>query len=296
MYETGFKDFFEIDMFDKKTVLTAGGYDVHPLANIVPLSEDFDRLAKSINDDGLNLPIVMYDGKIIDGRRRAIACKSIGKTPRIDDIFDPLKPLTEAELYKKVLAYNNRRNLLKAQEAMVAAYQTQANRHIDLGYKQADMFAKEVFNISPTTYKKARYVLKHDKKTAANIFETGYGFFVGDKPETLSRAFDRLKNVENEIQNTFKESSLPSDTILEDKVVELEAELKELKFEAEECKRNSILLDALTKEVKKLVSPDIWKEAIEKVDNQLYNEVSEDTCDSEEDFKEPSDEAKRAFR
>ncbi|MDX9763263.1 MAG: hypothetical protein RBT82_14545, partial [Desulfomonilia bacterium] len=41
-----------------------------------------DELAESIRTEGLYLPIVLYEGKILDGRNRYLACKIAGVEPR----------------------------------------------------------------------------------------------------------------------------------------------------------------------------------------------------------------------
>lgn len=57
--------------------------EFHPLANVFPLMEgvDFDELVESIKASGQLEPIIMFEGKILDGRNRARACKSAGVTP-----------------------------------------------------------------------------------------------------------------------------------------------------------------------------------------------------------------------
>ena len=48
----------------------------HPLSETFPLmeGEDFKKLKYDIMDNGLREPIVLYEGKILDGRNRYNAC------------------------------------------------------------------------------------------------------------------------------------------------------------------------------------------------------------------------------
>lgn len=55
-------------------------FEFHPLANLFPLIEDrlLDELAADIKANGLHDPIDIYQGKILDGRNRYLACKAAG--------------------------------------------------------------------------------------------------------------------------------------------------------------------------------------------------------------------------
>ena len=65
----------------------------HPLADLLPTISDTDltALAEDIAANGLNHPIVMHDGMILDGRHRYRACRQVGVTPRFRE-FDGVSP------------------------------------------------------------------------------------------------------------------------------------------------------------------------------------------------------------
>jgi ParB-like chromosome segregation protein Spo0J len=61
--------------------------DDHPIAAGYPAMTpaEYRRLLESIKNDGLEVPIVRYEGKILDGRHRYRACVEAGVEPRFED-------------------------------------------------------------------------------------------------------------------------------------------------------------------------------------------------------------------
>ncbi len=89
----------------------------HPLAQIFPLMEgvSFRDLVEDIRVNGLREPVVLLDGKILDGRNRYRAAQAaqIGARFRTYDGKDPLAFVISANLH--------RRHLDASQRAMIAA-------------------------------------------------------------------------------------------------------------------------------------------------------------------------------
>ncbi len=68
------------------------GYETHPAADLFPMLDDerAASLAASIELNGQRDPIVLFEGKILDGRNRARACAKLGLTPKaIPFVGDP---------------------------------------------------------------------------------------------------------------------------------------------------------------------------------------------------------------
>jgi hypothetical protein len=89
----------------------------HPLAELFPRLPDGEiaLLADDICTNGLNHPIVLYEGKILDGRNRLAACLFGQLEPTFTDYAgtDPLGFVLSENL--------RRRHLTESQRAMVAA-------------------------------------------------------------------------------------------------------------------------------------------------------------------------------
>jgi hypothetical protein len=92
-------------------------YPYHELCRMFPpcSPEELEGLRESIEKQGLLEPIVLLDGKILDGRNRASACMMLGIEPTTVE-FDGDNPVAF------VLAKNlNRRHLNESQRAMIAS-------------------------------------------------------------------------------------------------------------------------------------------------------------------------------
>lgn len=102
----------------------------HPYADVFPLLEGapFDELAADIEARGLLEKIVLYDGKILDGRNRFLACRKAKITPAY-------RKYTGKDPLGFVVSLNvQRRHLTESQRAMAAAkiatLQTGTNQHL----------------------------------------------------------------------------------------------------------------------------------------------------------------------
>jgi len=97
----------------------------HPLAGRFPLleGEEFDSLKASIHDHGLRVPIVLFQGMILDGRNRYQACRGLRIEPKTEEFVG-----TEAEAAVLSDVLNlERRHLTREQKRAVIAYKLKQN-------------------------------------------------------------------------------------------------------------------------------------------------------------------------
>ena len=95
-------------------------YEFHPFADVFPLliSHDIDNLIKDIEHSGQREPIILYDGKILDGRNRYRACIHLG----IEPIFTESTAKDDEEALSESVSRNlSRRHLTPNQRAVAGA-------------------------------------------------------------------------------------------------------------------------------------------------------------------------------
>lgn len=87
-------------------------YEIHPAAEIFPyMAEDqFKGLVEDIRENGLLEPIVLFEGKIIDGRNRLRACKEAGVEPNFVEVqdVDPTNFVISRNLHRRHLTIAQR--------------------------------------------------------------------------------------------------------------------------------------------------------------------------------------------
>ncbi len=91
---------------------------IHPFALMFPqmTDEEISALAKDIRKNGLVHPILMFEGKILDGRNRYLACQKAGIKPKTENFTG-----TRTEAFERVISLNfTRRHLTTPQKAVLA--------------------------------------------------------------------------------------------------------------------------------------------------------------------------------
>lgn len=156
----------------------------HKFSEIFPLIEgaDFDALVADIKEYGLREKIVVYQGKVLDGRNRFLACQKAKVRP-LQRKFTG----TDADALAFVISANmQRRHLTEAQRAMAAAriatLQKGANQHASRdassqsnasqdALTQGD--AAQQMDVSRSSVQRARKIIEKGSKALQDAVESG---------------------------------------------------------------------------------------------------------------------------
>lgn len=93
-------------------------YEIHPAATLFPLmtEKEYQGLKQDIAENGQREDIVVWCGKLIDGRNRLRACEELHRQPSVAELDEDSDP------WKYVISHNlHRRHLSETQRETVAA-------------------------------------------------------------------------------------------------------------------------------------------------------------------------------
>jgi hypothetical protein len=148
----------------------------HPYSEIFPMIEgaDFDALVDDIKENGLREKIWMYEGKILDGRNRFLACKKARVRPAT-------RKFTGKNAQAFVISANiHRRHLTESQRALVAAKLASLPHGGDRRSDQAanlpletQASAAEKLKVSARSVRSAKQVLDKGSKALRDAVEAG---------------------------------------------------------------------------------------------------------------------------
>jgi ParB-like chromosome segregation protein Spo0J len=147
-------------------------YEFHPYADLFPpLDKDsigFKALTEDIRAHRQYEPVILFEGKILDGRNRYRACQHLGRDVVTRDYVgtDPIGFVLSVNLH--------RRHLNTSQRAMVAAKLTSlekgANQHSE---GTSIEVASKLLNVGRASIERARQVLAHGDPSLIEEVEQG---------------------------------------------------------------------------------------------------------------------------
>ena len=143
------------------------GYEIHKFAKLLPMmgNEDFDRLRESVEEHGVQVPIIMFEGMVLDGRNRLKAAEQCGIKKADIPIKDITKTGMDAVTHVGILNLE-RRHLDQSQRAMVAA-----GLHTVSGPRQKD--ASKQLHVSRRTTVHAATVIKKGSSRLIDAVKEG---------------------------------------------------------------------------------------------------------------------------
>lgn len=143
-------------------------YEYHSIANGFPLatSLEFLSLKSNIQEQGLIHPIIIYEGKILDGRNRFNACRALGIEAKYE---------TFTGTYEEAFEYSNslnasRRHLTSGQKAIIAAKAIVTTREGD-GKNLSVKRASVIYGTNEKYIKRAIKLINDAPKLAKQVFE-----------------------------------------------------------------------------------------------------------------------------
>lgn len=137
-------------------------YPIDELANIVAMANEAEQIAltEDIKRNGQREPAVLWQGRIVDGRCRQLACHTLGIELLVREVDSKL---TREEVVAVVKSLNTRRNLTDMQKAM-SAYKQQ-----ETAWQTNEDIAKQ-WGLPISTYKNARYVAMNRPEFVEPLF------------------------------------------------------------------------------------------------------------------------------
>jgi chromosome segregation ATPase len=143
----------------------------HPYAEIFPLIEgdDFAALVADIKAHGLREKIVTYNGKVLDGRNRFLACQKA----KVDHKFKEFKG-SDADALAFVMSLNDcRRHLSTSQRAMAASRHKQHLSSLNLDSGDVTAIAAEKHKVSRALVFQADKVREAGSKSLQQAVDSG---------------------------------------------------------------------------------------------------------------------------
>lgn len=197
-------------------------YEFHGYCTLFPQADDktLADMAADIKENGLNEPIILYEGKILDGRNRYLACGQAGVEPTT-------KEYTGEEPLQFVISKNlHRRHLNESQRAMLAQKIWKMSKDDDsIKVTQADMHKQ--FNVSASTVRKAARVSEEaiddiKDKVAAGTLSLNKAADVIKKAQTATGIVPSEQTPKEDLEKLHKVQT----KILNDEVVDEPAPIK----------------------------------------------------------------------
>lgn len=176
--------------------MTGKKLQAHPLADIFPeiSQSEIDQLATDIKANGLQERIVLYEGKILDGRNRYSACSYVGVEPEYQEYkgADPLAYVISMNLHRRHLSDRQRAEIA----ARLATQKHGGDRKSGIKWPIGHLNTKDaakLLNVSPRSVRRVRKAQENSTNgscSAANESNEAVTKVRGDDPEAVDKIQD----------------------------------------------------------------------------------------------------------
>ena len=149
-------------------------YEIHPAAELFPMmtTDEYQGLKTDIIENGQLQPIIIWQGKVLDGRNRLLACRELGLQPYVETIRDNEDPC------KYVISHNlHRWHLTTSQRADVAAklatLKNGQRKDSATSNEVAQQDAAKLLNVSVASVQRAKQVHSKGSDEVKQAVEQG---------------------------------------------------------------------------------------------------------------------------
>jgi hypothetical protein len=151
-------------------------YEFHPIAGIFPLlsEPEIEELSLDIGKNGMIHPIILFEGMILDGRNRYLACERA----KVDKLW--VEPFQGTDPVQFAVSVNRlRRHLTASQRAMAAAriatlpHGVRVDRSPDRSTAITNKQAGSIMGVSWVSTSRARIIQRHAPPNIIAAVEAG---------------------------------------------------------------------------------------------------------------------------
>lgn len=178
-------------------------YPIHELANIVAMANDREQLAltSDIAENGQNEPAVLWQGQIVDGRCRQLACETLGIDLEVRELSNDL---TIDEVRKIVKSLNTRRNLTMTQKIVSAYYQ-------QVTTLETNVSISKQWAVSERSLKNCKYVAKYHPEFMEALFN-GSTVEILDVATSLMVTTNKINTLARLVKKEVEDGCVVADT------------------------------------------------------------------------------------
>lgn len=145
----------------------------HEMASIFPMmtGKELSVLAEDIKANGLQNPIILHDGKILDGRNRYEACRIAGKEPDFVNYTgdDPFRFIISLNLHRRHLDESQRAVIASRVANMTQGARTDLEPSANLRNVISQPEAARMFNVSERMIQTVKAIEREAPERIADI-------------------------------------------------------------------------------------------------------------------------------